>query len=272
MKLDFEEKNEALVLHLPEVVDVVDYNAAEADLRTLLNKPCKVAVVDFSKVNDIKPSAHRLLNLVESGFRGAKKKVFWLSTPSPILAHLREGGHVAMAPTVTTLESALKHVRTKTGTQLDVDFVGPFIAATKKVLEVQAQTRLMQGKAFLRQASEELPVDIAGLLEINSPNFRGTIALLFRGDTIRAICEAMFGEKYPEINDEVKQAAGELLNIIYGQARKVLNEERGYQLEMAIPSVLVKDQATRFRSGRGSAILLPFEGAVGKFHLEIMTH
>ena len=49
-------------------------------------------------------------------------------------------------------------------------------------------------------------------------NMRGTITISFEKPSIFKILENMLGEPYSEINEEVRDAVGELTNMIYGTA------------------------------------------------------
>jgi len=50
----------------------------------------------------------------------------------------------------------------------------------------------------------------------------------------------MFGEKYEKIPEGLQDGAGELMNIIFGYAKKILNE-KGYVIEMAITPWALKN-------------------------------
>ncbi len=270
MKISFDERDEAVIVRLPPVVEVQDHDGAEDQIKVINNAKNKVCVVDFSKVTEVKSPAYRLLNMLSQKYSKDGRLIFWMLPPSNILAEFYENGHVNMVPTVDSVEAALKHCR-PSKTVIDVDFIGPFIVATKKVLEVQAHTKLTQGKAYLRKGTDSIPMDIAGVLDLNNKNFRGTISIYFRAAVFLLIYNKMVGETITEINSEIKTAVGELLNIIYGQAKTVLNNQKGYQLQAAIPAIVVGDKLAAFQHGRGSAIVLPFEGEFGTFHLEILV-
>ncbi len=84
-----------------------------------------------------------------------------------------------------------------------------------------------------------------------------------------ALYNRMFDEENSEINEEIEDAAGEILNIIYGQAKAELNDQKGYQLKKAIPTVLTADKLKIRQQGPGPVVVLPFDSQAGKFHIEI---
>ncbi|HDP25331.1 MAG TPA: chemotaxis protein CheX [Deltaproteobacteria bacterium] len=78
----------------------------------------------------------------------------------------------------------------------------------------------------------------------------------------------MFGEEVKEINDEVKDAVGEVLNIISGQARQKL-ETLGRSLKGAIPTVITGKNHTICHITKQSIIVIPFETDTGHFTIEV---
>ena len=78
----------------------------------------------------------------------------------------------------------------------------------------------------------------------------------------------MIGETYEVIDKELEDGAGELLNIIFGHAKAILNN-KGYNIQKAIPTIVRgKDLAINHISSN-KTIVLPFESPEGPFHIEI---
>lgn len=156
--------------------------------------------------------------------------------------------------------------------KVDGEFLNPFIAAAKMTLETQASTELNPGKAFIKKTGDgkDLKTEIASIINLTCEQFSGSVALCFTAEVFLKIYENMLDEKLDEINEEVSDCAGELLNIIFGTAKTALMA-KGYKLERAIPTVLAgKDLQVKFKS-KYPAIILPFESTVGPFHIEILV-
>ena len=75
-------------------------------------------------------------------------------------------------------------------------------------------------------------------------------------------------EEFTEIDDELQDGAGELLNIIFGQAKAALNE-RGYGLDLAIPSVIRGNDLKVTHMTNSPAIIIPFTSEVGPLYIEV---
>lgn len=154
------------------------------------------------------------------------------------------------------------------GKKLRVEFVQPFVDSTVEVLQVQAQTPVEAQPIRVKAADESIDFNIMGILSIVSKQFEGSISLCFPEKVFLAICSNMLGEPYEEINDEVQDAAGEILNIIFGMSKAKLNNEYGYVIEKAIPTV-IKGDSIKIKQTLGPTIILPFQCEAGSFHLEI---
>lgn len=148
------------------------------------------------------------------------------------------------------------------------NFVTPFINATKSVLEIQANLKPKAEKPYLKEGPGPSDICIAGIISIKSGVFCGTVALLFTEQAFLHVFSSMMGEVVSEISLESRDAAGEILNIIFGQANSVLHEKH-YHIENAIPSVIVGEQLKVIEMSRGKSVVLPFKTDAGPLYLEI---
>ena len=149
---------------------------------------------------------------------------------------------------------------------MDVKLVNPFIEATLHVLSSLAFTRATAGKPFLKKDSFASG-DVSGIVGL-SGEARGTISVSFSEESILAIVGNMFGEPVKEINDEVKDAVGEILNIVSGQARLKL-EAMGRTLKGAIPTVITGKNHAISHITKQPIIAIPFETDNGHFTIEV---
>lgn len=154
------------------------------------------------------------------------------------------------------------------GLKLDVNFVNPFIEGALHTLKVQCNIETQAGKPYLKGHGPDIEPDIAGVIGLTSKGFVGSIAIVYPAATFLAIMGNMLGEKYDEITKEVEDGAGELLNIIFGQAKTTLNKN-GYAVQRAIPTIVRgKELKVRHVTPRPT-IVLPFKTAFGPFFVEI---
>jgi chemotaxis protein CheX len=155
---------------------------------------------------------------------------------------------------------------------IDVAIINPIINGAIETLKVQCKTEAKALKPLLKSNfSTDKPLDIAGVIGIKSNTFNGSISICFCAPTFLNLMSAMMGETYSEITTDLEDGAGELINIIFGQAKKELHGN-GQQIERALPMVIRGSGTTVkafSKSGETSSIVLPFESSAGPFYLEV---
>ncbi len=154
--------------------------------------------------------------------------------------------------------------------KIDVNFINPFIEGTIETLKVQCSFTPKASRPFLKGKGPEIITDIAAVIGLTSPAFNGSVAVCFPKNIFLNIMERMLGEKYEEIGEELEDGACELLNIIFGQAKRNLNE-KGYQIEKAIPTIVRGSGVAIKHLSEGPTVVIPFETEIGIFHIEIAT-
>ena len=149
---------------------------------------------------------------------------------------------------------------------MDVNLVNPFIEATLHVLSSMAFVKAKAGNPFLKK-DNIAQGDVTGIVGLIG-EARGTISVSFTEECILSIVSSMFGEEVSEINEEVKDAVGEILNIVSGQARQKL-ETHGRILKGAIPTVISGKNHSITHITKQSIVAVPFETDNGTFTIEI---
>lgn len=138
-------------------------------------------------------------------------------------------------------------------------------------LKVQCEFESKPGKPFIKQGNEPRNFDIAAVIGLNSKVFNGTITLCFPSSVFLRIMGNMLGEEYTEITEELEDGAGELLNIIFGHAKKILNDNEDYSIEKAIPTVVTGKGISTMKIKGSKIIAIPFETSDGMFQIEICS-
>jgi chemotaxis protein CheX len=150
---------------------------------------------------------------------------------------------------------------------LDTEFINPFLTATIHVLKVQAETDAKPGQIHVKKSSDQCG-DVSGIIGIISETFNGSVVISFPEATFLKVISKMLGEEYTKIDKDIIDGAGELTNMIFGQAKIVLNE-KGYGIKTAIPSVVSGKNHTLSALTKGPIVVVPFESTAGNFFVEI---
>lgn len=258
--------NSNLVITCPET-----FNAEAADLvvREIVGKgdsPTAV-VLNFKQTTEFETLV--LLRCIGSvgKFLRSKNKAFFATNASPELAtEIRLNG---LDSTIRFVAETIANAQPAPKAGFNVEFINPVITSTIKTLQTQCSLVLHTcDKPFLKGSQDLPPIEIAGIIGITSPGFKGTISICFPEKTFLGVMAGMLGEQAKEINDELQDGAGELLNIIFGQSKVIWNE-KGLGIEKAIPTV-VRANALKVRQYSSSpALVLLFNSAHGPFYIEI---
>lgn len=152
---------------------------------------------------------------------------------------------------------------------IDLNFFKPLLDGTRTTLKIQCKTDVTPLKPFMKSNTSPVTFDIASVIGLTSSKFSGSMSLCFPAAVYLKLMSNMLGEELTELTPELHDGAAELLNIIFGQAKRVLNDS-GYDIEKAIPTVISgKGMSTRHISSQ-PVIVLPFETPAGIFHVEIV--
>lgn len=122
------------------------------------------------------------------------------------------------------------------------------------------------GKAYLKK-DEVAKGDVSGIIGLEG-DIKGSVSVSFKEDCILPIVSNMLGERLNELNDEVKDAVGEISNMISGQARQKI-ELIGRNLKAAIPIVIMGKNHTISHITRDKIIAIPFMTDKGEFTIEV---
>jgi chemotaxis protein CheX len=151
-------------------------------------------------------------------------------------------------------------------TRVKVEFINPFLSATLEVLKTMASTEARPRPPVLKQDSVSHG-DVSGIIGITGP-FKGSLSLSFSQPCILSIVAKMLGEKFPEINAEIKDAVGELTNMISGAARQNL-EAMGYKFQSSLPTVVSGPNHQIKHQCQAPTIAIHFDTSVGSFMVEV---
>ena len=152
---------------------------------------------------------------------------------------------------------------------MDTRIIKPFVDATLKVLETMAFIKPTVGEPEFRDASMPLG-EVVGVVGLSNEdeNIRGFLAIGFSESSIIQIVSSMLGEKYETIDNEVKEAAGEIANMISGQSRQALSS-MGIKLQASLPSVISGKDMTMDGSEKRPLMIVPFTIESGSFMLGV---
>ena len=155
--------------------------------------------------------------------------------------------------------------------ELDGNFINAFIEGTINTLKIQCDFDVTAGQTYTKGGPDTIgETEIAALIGVAGKDLKGTVTIAFPKNVFLRIIGKMLGENFREITDDLADGASELLNIIFGQAKKVLNE-KGYAIQSAIPTLIRGKSLSITALTHRAALVLPFDTDAGTFRFEIVT-
>ncbi|MCM2349737.1 MAG: chemotaxis protein CheX [Bacteriovoracaceae bacterium] len=151
---------------------------------------------------------------------------------------------------------------------IDINFINPFLAATLNVLKIQANVIADPGKIYLKKDNAPMRGDVSGVIGIVSDTFNGSVVISFPEQTFLKVMGGMLGEEYTTLSQDILDGAGEITNMIFGQAKIVLND-RGYGIKIALPQVVSGKGHSLSSLSKGPTVIIPFTSSAGEFFVEI---
>ncbi|PKN72871.1 MAG: chemotaxis protein CheX [Deltaproteobacteria bacterium HGW-Deltaproteobacteria-10] len=149
---------------------------------------------------------------------------------------------------------------------MNVKFINPFLEGTVSVLKTMAFIEPRAGKPYLK-ADSVAKGDVSGIIGLTG-SAAGSLALSFSEGAIVKIVSNMLGEEIKSINSDVKDAVGEITNMISGVARKNLEAE-GFYVQAAIPTVVAGAGHQISHVMGGPSLIIPFEIDEGTFVVDV---
>lgn len=265
-----EQRDGLNIMTCPSIIDFTSDLEEETKVWKDLNQS---VVIDFKGVLKFKEKAYRPFVILHRQLKAAGHKLYAMNLSPEINLQLNQGGLSATFLFIKSLDEA----KSPQGPlppprpSVDVKFLNAFIEAAESVLSTQCQVAMKGGRPFLKKPTDVFTMEIAGVINLTNPAFAGSISLCFSGEVFLKIYESMVGEKHSAITAEVEDAAGEILNMIFGQAKTNLNDNLGYTLEKAIPTIMTGEKLSLRQQGVAPVIILPFESNAGNFHMEILV-
>ena len=137
-------------------------------------------------------------------------------------------------------------------------FIQPFIDVSKSVFEEFLGTNLSEGRPYLVESGAASDGDISAIIGL-SGEARGAVVISMKKDLAIEITGILTGAQHNDLDDDVVDAVGEIVNIIAGNVKKKLENEFN-RLVISLPSIVQgKNHVIRWPGIHARFIRIPFE-------------
>ncbi|MFZ9596194.1 MAG: chemotaxis protein CheX [Bdellovibrionia bacterium] len=152
-------------------------------------------------------------------------------------------------------------------------FFKPFVNATIETFQQMCQIKCIARQPFSKKMEKaqfvDLSFDLAGFIGITSDQISASYLLSFKKIVFLQVMSRMLGESFKEITPGMEDGVAELLNIILGHAKAILNDQYGHTIQMALPTLLYGEAIHTSVDPEKTVLVIPFDSEVGPFGVEI---
>ena len=264
------EKDGLHIITLPPILDHRSVSKFEAAVKNWLATEFPLHIFDLKHVIRLQPTSYRPFFSFQKELKLQQKQLKSLNVPKSLAPRLKEDGLLKIISPIRNIEEAsalLRNSATQEKVKIDVEFINPFIEATKNFFKIQANLDVIAEKPVLKPSGEFNSFHIGGQIKIQNDRFAGSVVIYFRREVFFRMAERLMGDAFNKHSLDVAASAGEFLNIIFGQAKATLNEKLNLGIEQSLPSILVGEDYRIHE--KIPAVVIPFQSAFGKFFLEI---
>jgi len=120
---------------------------------------------------------------------------------------------------------------------MKAEYINPFISSTSNVFKTMVGIEPIKGDVYVKKANERMAYDVSGVIGL-AGQASGSIVISLPTKLALKIVEGFLGEKKTEIDDDVTDAVGEILNMIAGGAKQIFSQI-GLSFKISIPNVIV---------------------------------
>jgi len=148
---------------------------------------------------------------------------------------------------------------------MNVAYINPFLTATTNVFKTMVKTPIRPGKPCLCDGSKRLNrlCPLSAVIAMSGAA-NGVVVMCLTPRVALTMASALAGKPFEKVDEEVRDALGEIVNMIAGSAKKDLP---GGLVTISTPRVVDTEQVA-FPEGR-PAISIPFDTGVGRFIVEV---
>ena len=149
-------------------------------------------------------------------------------------------------------------------TTMKVELINPFVSATINVFKTMFSTELKRQQVYLRKPDQSHG-GVSGVIGLSGKAI-GTAAIIVSDDTAMKVTERFLGMDVTEVNEDVVDCIGEVINMVAGNAKAQMEQ---YQLSISLPSIVRgKDHLIEFPSNV-TPICIPFSSEIGDLMVQI---
>ena len=150
--------------------------------------------------------------------------------------------------------------------RMNVNYINPFINASIDVIKTFAGIKFEAGRPLVRN-KPGANGDVIGFIKLNGHGISGYFIIHFSTSFLNKILVTLFNGQTTPSKEEVYDLAGELTNMITGNAKAELSK-KGFFFDVAVPQISHTTPEIASDLKNNPVIIVPFETQAGRFNIE----
>jgi chemotaxis protein CheX len=136
-------------------------------------------------------------------------------------------------------------------------YIQPFIDVCKTVFKDFVGVELRAGRTYFVDTTAETEWDLSGVIGL-SGEARGAVVITMKKNLALKITDILTSGHHTNVDEEVVDAVGEIVNIIAGNVKK--NLEEAFRLVISLPTIIQgKGHQIKWPIAQTRIISIPFE-------------
>jgi chemotaxis protein CheX len=135
-------------------------------------------------------------------------------------------------------------------------YIQPFIDTTQNVFKEFVGTDVAVDRPFFVEKDKMADWDISAVIGLTG-EARGAVVISMKNSLAIRITDLLTGSKHTDLDDDVVDAVGEIVNIIAGNVKKGLEE--AFRLVISLPTIVTgKEHTVKWPNNSVRIICIPF--------------
>ena len=234
-------------------------------------------VLNCTGIPPLEEASIERLRFLEQQLQASNKRLRFVFASEPVRRAFKSSASGQSFIHRDTLLEAIEELLSNKDDGAKRQFIKAFVNATLRTFLVQAKIQAKRESIRVKTENKgRLLGDISGIIQVKGARFSYAIMLSFPKATFLALVGRLLGEEHTEIHADNQDAAAEFMNIIFGQAKLVLNL-KGANLVPQLPKIALASKFQGFDFGsnaitrleEGKTVMIPFESPLGPFFIEV---
>lgn len=151
------------------------------------------------------------------------------------------------------------------------EFLNTTLESVVSSMKIMLEAKILSSEVKTIDSTSQMPqIQVGAIAGIISSHFNGNLVIGFTNEDFKEAMTRFLQMDVEEVTNEIRDGVAELLNVIIGQTKIVLND-RGFDIQQVIPNVISGESINILPANKQKAILINYVCDFGKFCIILTT-